>query len=400
MTSFQVRPYSNISVTGLEKFSGTDCSVTETSEAPDGILVRSTKLNESHLSGSLRAISRAGAGVNNIPVDLCTDRGIVVFNTPGANANAVKELVLAGLMLSSRNVFSSIDFVNNLEHLSEMEDLEPYLEENKKLFKGKELAGSTLGVVGLGAIGSKVAKMGVALEMAVIGYDPALSVEAAWKLPSEVIPAESPEELFKNSDYITIHIPALDSTKGIINKDLLRHCKGASLLNFARHEVVNTEDVLEMLDTDNLDNFITDFPTPALIQRANQHKDVTLLPHIGASTFQAEENCAVMAVNQMVDFLENGNIKNSVNFPNVQLNRTTPSRITITNKNVPAMIGQIATSLGELDLNIAEMTNVSRGDIAYNIIDIENTVQEDAINTLSSIENIINVRLLKSDPSK
>ena len=400
MTSFQVRPYSNISVTGLEKFSGTDCSVTETSEVPDGILVRSTKLNESHLSGSLRAISRAGAGVNNIPVDLCTDRGIVVFNTPGANANAVKELVLAGLMLSSRNVFSSIDFVNNLEHLSEMEDLEPYLEENKKLFKGKELAGSTLGVVGLGAIGSKVAKMGVALEMAVIGYDPALSVEAAWKLPSEVVPAESPEELFKNSDYITIHIPALDSTKGIINKDLLRHCKGASLLNFARHEVVNTEDVLEMLDTDNLDNFITDFPTPALIQRANQHKDVTLLPHIGASTFQAEENCAVMAVNQMVDFLENGNIKNSVNFPNVQLNRTTPSRITITNKNVPAMIGQIATSLGELDLNIAEMTNVSRGDIAYNIIDIENTVQEEAINTLSSIENVINVRLLKSDPRK
>ncbi|MDA7601430.1 phosphoglycerate dehydrogenase [Gammaproteobacteria bacterium] len=400
MTSFQVRPYSNISVTGLEKFSGTDCSVTETSEAPDGILVRSTKLNESHLSGSLRAISRAGAGVNNIPVDLCTDRGIVVFNTPGANANAVKELVLAGLMLSSRNVFSSIDFVNNLEHLSEMEDLEPYLEENKKLFKGKELAGSTLGVVGLGAIGSKVAKMGVALEMAVIGYDPALSVEAAWKLPSEVVPAESPEELFKNSDYITIHIPALDSTKGIIDKDLLRHCKGASLLNFARHEVVNTEDVLEMLDTDNLDNFITDFPTPALIQRANQHKDVTLLPHIGASTFQAEENCAVMAVNQMVDFLENGNIKNSVNFPNVQLNRTTPSRITITNKNVPAMIGQIATSLGELDLNIAEMTNVSRGDIAYNIIDIENTVQEEAINTLSSIENVINVRLLKSDPRK
>ena len=400
MTSFQVRPYSNISITGLEKFSGTDCSVTETSEAPDGILVRSTKLNESHLSGSLRAISRAGAGVNNIPVDLCTDRGIVVFNTPGANANAVKELVLAGLMLSSRNVFSSIDFVNNLEHLSEMEDLEPYLEENKKLFKGKELAGSTLGVVGLGAIGSKVAKMGVALEMAVIGYDPALSVEAAWKLPSEVVPAESPEELFKNSDYITIHIPALDSTKGIINKDLLRHCKGASLLNFARHEVVNTEDVLEMLDTDNLDNFITDFPTPALIQRANQHKDVTFLPHIGASTFQAEENCAVMAVNQMVDFLENGNIKNSVNFPNVQLNRTTPSRITITNKNVPAMIGQIATSLGELDLNIAEMTNVSRGDIAYNIIDIENTVQEEAINTLSSIENVINVRLLKSDPSK
>lgn len=395
MTSFQVRPYSNISPIGLEKFDGTSCGVTETSEDPDGILVRSTKLNENHLGKSLRAISRAGAGVNNIPVDLCTDKGIVVFNTPGANANAVKELVLAGLMLSSRNVFSSIDFVNNLEHLSDMKDLEPYLEENKKLFKGKELSGSTLGVVGLGAIGSKVAKMGVALEMDVIGYDPALSVEAAWKLPSEVIPAESLEELFKNSDYITIHIPALDSTKGIINKSLLSYCKGASLLNFARHEVVNTDDVLEVLDSDCLDNFITDFPTPALIKRANQQKDVILLPHIGASTFQAEENCAVMAVNQMVDFLESGNIKNSVNFPNVQLNRTTPNRITITNKNVPAMIGQIATSLGELGLNIAEMTNVSRGEIAYNIIDIENTVEEEAIKTLSTIENVINVRLIK-----
>ena len=395
MTSFQVRPYSNISPTGLEKFGGTNCSVTETSEEPDGILVRSTKLNENHLGKSLRAISRAGVGVNNIPVNLCTERGIVVFNTPGANANAVKELVLAGLMLSSRNIFSSIDFVNNLEHLADMKDLEPYLEENKKLFKGKELAGSTLGVVGLGSIGSKVAKMGVALEMDVIGYDPALSVEAAWKLPSEVIPADSLEELFKNSDYITIHIPALDSTKGIINKNLLGLCKGVSLLNFARHEVVNTDDVLEILDSDNLDNFITDFPTPALIKRANQHKDVTLLPHIGASTFQAEENCAVMAVNQMVDFLESGNIKNSVNFPNVKLHRTTPSRITIINKNVPAMIGQITTSLGGLGLNIAEMTNVSRGDIAYNIIDIENTVEEEAINTLSSIENIINVRFLK-----
>ena len=395
MTSFQVRPYSNISPAGLEKFNGTNCFVTETSEQPDGILVRSTKLNEGHLTKSLKAISRAGAGVNNIPVNLCSDRGIVVFNTPGANANAVKELVLAGLMLSSRNVFSSIDFVNNLEHLSDMKDLEPYLEENKKLFKGKELAGSTLGVVGLGAIGSKVAKMGVALDMNVIGYDPALSVESAWKLPSEVIPAESLEELFTNSDYVTLHIPALDSTKGIINKDLLSYSKGLSLLNFARHEVVNTDDVLECLDTDKLNNFITDFPTPALIKRANQYKDVTLLPHIGASTFQAEENCAVMAVNQIVDFLESGNIKNSINFPNVYLNRTTPSRITITNKNVPTMIGQITTSLGNLGLNIAEMTNVSRGEIAYNLIDVENTVEEEAINTLSSIENVINVRLLK-----
>ena len=256
MTNYQVKPYSNIAKIGLDKLEGTECSLDESSDSPDGILIRSTKLAEDHIKDGLKAMSRAGAGVNNIPIDLCTDKGIVVFNTPGANANAVKELVLAGLMLSSRNVFSSIDFVNNLEHLSEMEDLEPYLEENKKLFKGKELAGSTLGVVGLGAIGSKVAKMGVALEMAVIGYDPALSVKAAWKLPSEVIPAESPEELFKNSDYVTIHIPALDSTKGIINKDLLRHCKGVSLLNCARHEVVNIEDVLEILDSEKVEAHI------------------------------------------------------------------------------------------------------------------------------------------------
>jgi D-3-phosphoglycerate dehydrogenase len=336
-------------------------------------------------------------GVNNIPVNLCTDKGIVVFNTPGANANAVKELVLAGLMLSSRNIFPSINFVNGLKHLSDIKDLESYLEDNKKLFKGKELAGSTLGVVGLGAIGSRVAKMGVALDMEVIGYDPALSVEAAWRLPSEVIPAESLEELFKNSDYITLHIPALESTMGIINKELLSHCKGVSLLNFARHEVVNTDDVLEILDSNKLDNFITDFPTPDLIKRANNHKDVTLLPHIGASTFQAEENCAVMAVNQIVDFLESGNIKNSVNFPNVRLKSTTTNRITIINKNVPAMIGLIATSLGNLGLNIAEMINVGSGDIAYSIIDIENAVEEEAIKTLTSIENIINVRLLKDN---
>ena len=263
------------------------------------------------------------------------------------------------------------------------------------MFKGKELAGSTLGVVGLGAIGSKVARMGVALDMKVIGYDPALSVEAAWQLPSEVLPAENLEDLFKNSNYISIHIPAIESTRGIINKSLFELCKDVSLLNFARHEVVNTEDVVVALDNGQLKNFIADFPTPELIQRANKEKDVTLLPHIGASTSQAEENCAVMAVNQMVDFLENGNIKNSVNFPNVQSSRTTKNRITITNRNVPAMIGQIATSLGELNLNIADMTNVSRGDIAYNIIDIENEVGDEALSTLASIENIINVRLIR-----
>ena len=395
MSNYQVKPYSNIAKVGLEKFEGTQCFLNEDSVSPDGILIRSTKLSKSDFNDDLKAISRAGAGVNNIPIDLCTEKGVVVFNTPGANANAVKELVLAGLMLSSRNVYASIDFVNGLSHLKEMKSLEPFLEENKKSFKGSELAGSTLGVIGLGAIGSKVAKMGVALDMKVVGFDPALSVEAAWKLPSEVVPAESMDYLFSVSDYISVHIPALDSTTGLINESLFKKAKDLSLLNFARHEVVNTNDVIKYLQKDNLKNFITDFPSPELIKRANENKDVILLPHIGASTSQAEENCAVMAVNQIVDFLETGNIKNSVNFPDVQLARTTINRIAITNKNVPTMIGQIATALGDLDLNIADMTNVSKGEIAYNLIDIENKIHDKAIKELEKIENILNVRLIK-----
>ena len=394
MKKFTVRPYSSIAKIGLEKLDGTSCSLNEETTSPDGILVRSTKLDLSHLTENLKAISRAGAGVNNIPVNSCTEKGIVVFNTPGANANAVKELVLAGLMLSSRNVYASIDFVNKLSDMKEMNELEPFLESNKKQFKGNELAGSTLGVVGLGAIGSKVARMGVSLDMNVVGFDPALSVEAAWRLPSQVSPANSIEELFKVSDYVSIHIPALPTTEGIINKDLFKEANQLSLLNFARHEVVNTSDVLDCIEKGNLRNFITDFPTPELISRANKEKDVILLPHIGASTAQAEENCAVMAVNQMTDFLETGNIKNSVNFPDVKLKRTSDHRISIINKNVPAMIGQIATALGELNLNIAEMTNVSRDEVAYNLIDIENEVNEESITKLSEIENVINVRLI------
>ena len=394
MQEYLVKPLSNIAQVGLDKLEGTSCDLNESTSKPDGVLVRSTKLSSDDLTDNLKAISRAGAGVNNIPVEECTEKGIVVFNTPGANANAVKELVLAGLMLSSRNIYASIDFVNELTDKSEMSELEPFLESNKKQFKGNELSGSTLGVVGLGAIGSKVARMGVALDMEVIGFDPALSVEAAWKLPSQVKPAATLEELFRISEYISIHIPALPSTEKIINKDLFKFSNNLSLLNFARHEVVNTQDVLNFIDKGNLRNFITDFPTPELIKRANDKKDVILLPHIGASTAQAEENCAVMAVNQLTEFLQTGNIINSVNFPDVRLNRTTDYRISIINKNVPAMIGQIATELGELNLNIAEMTNVSKGDIAYNLIDIENEVSEESINKLQGIENVIDVRLI------
>jgi len=394
MKQFTVKPMSNIAQVGLDELEGTACIIDEESNSPDGILVRSTKLSHEVITQDLKAISRAGAGVNNIPIENCTSKGVVVFNTPGANANAVKELVLAGLMLSSRNVYKSIDFVNNLSAMKEMDELEPFLETNKKQFKGSELAGATLGVVGLGAIGSKVARMGVALDMNVIGYDPALSVEAAWRLPSQVLPADSIEDLFKQSKYVSIHIPALPSTERIIDEGLFKKSSDLSLLNFARHEVVNTSDVLNYLNTSHLKNFITDFPTPELIARANTAGDVVLLPHIGASTKQAEENCAVMAVNQMKEFLQTGNIKNSVNFPDVHLVRTTDFRISITNRNVPAMIGQITTALGDLNLNIAEMTNVSKGEIAYNLIDVENPVDEMSINSLREIENVINVRLI------
>ena len=394
MKQFTVKPMSNIAQVGLDELEGTACIIDEESNSPDGILVRSTKLSQEVITQDLKAISRAGAGVNNIPIENCTSKGVVVFNTPGANANAVKELVLAGLMLSSRNVYKSIDFVNNLSAMKEMDELEPFLETNKKQFKGSELAGATLGVVGLGAIGSKVARMGVALDMNVIGYDPALSVEAAWRLPSQVLPADSIEDLFKQSKYVSIHIPALPSTEGIIDEGLFKNSSDLSLLNFARHEVVNTSDVLNYLDTSHLKNFITDFPTPELIARANTAGDVVLLPHIGASTKQAEENCAVMAVNQMKEFLQTGNIKNSVNFPDVHLMRTTDYRISITNRNEPAMIGQITTALGDLNLNIAEMTNVSKGGIAYNLIDVENPVDEMSISSLREIENVINVRLI------
>ena len=394
MNEYKIKTLSTISPKGLEVLSNSLCSLEENNQDPDGVLVRSTKVNQSQLNKSLKAISRAGVGVNNIPIEACTEKGVVVFNTPGANSNAVKELVLAGLLLSSRNVFSSIDFVNNLQHLDKLEELEPFLEENKKKFKGRELSGATLGVVGLGAIGSKVAKMGVALDMKVVGYDPALSVEAAWKLPSEVEPMETIEDLFSRSDFITLHIPAIESTKGLVNLKLLENAKKASLLNFARQEVVDDKSILEALEKKFLTNFITDFPTPDLIKRANKDRDVILLPHIGASTSQAEENCAVMAVEQITDFLQTGNINNSVNFPNVNLPRSTKYRIAITNKNVPAMIGQIATSLGELELNISDMTNVSRGNVAYNLIDIENEVKEEALTKLSLIENVINVRLI------
>jgi D-3-phosphoglycerate dehydrogenase len=359
---------------------------------PDAIILRSHKLKKEDFGNNLKAIARAGAGVNNIPVDECSELGIPVFNTPGANANAVKEIVLAALLMSSRGLFQGANFVNSIKE-SNQEELKPLIESGKKSFKGRELTGGTLGVVGMGAIGSKVADMGVMLGMKVIGYDPAITVEAAWKLPNKVERKESIEDVFKESDYISLHVPANDKTKGLINSDLLKNAKnGLRLINFARDEIVVSKDVIESLDKNILSKYITDFADLDLISRAKTANDVIILPHIGASTSQAEENCSVMAAEQLNDFLNNGNIKNSVNFPELIEPRPSEFRITLSNKNHPGMIGKITTVLADNKLNIIDMVNKSRGDIAYNVIDLETKPPEKVLLELSALDDVISVR--------
>jgi len=359
---------------------------------PDAIILRSHKLKKEDFGNNLKAIARAGAGVNNIPVDECSELGIPVFNTPGANANAVKEIVLAALLMSSRGLFQGANFVNSIKE-SNQEELKPLIESGKKSFKGRELTGGTLGVVGMGAIGSKVADMGVMLGMNVIGYDPAITVEAAWKLPNKVERKESIEDVFKESDYISLHVPANDKTKGLINSDLLKNAKnGLRLINFARDEIVVSKDVIESLDKNILSKYITDFADLELISRAKTANDVIILPHIGASTSQAEENCSVMAAEQLNDFLNNGNIKNSVNFPELIEPRPSEFRITLSNKNHPGMIGKITTVLADNKLNIIDMVNKSRGDIAYNVIDLETKPPEKVLLELSALDDVISVR--------
>ena len=367
----KIKTFNAIAEKGLNILQEKKFEVSDGLSDPDAIILRSHKLKKEDFGNNLKAIARAGAGVNNIPVEECSELGIPVFNTPGANANAVKEIVLAALLMSSRGLFQGANFVNSIEE-SNQEELKPLIESGKKSFKGRELTGGTLGVVGMGAIGSKVADMGVMLGMNVIGYDPAITVEAAWKLPNKVERKESIEDVFKESDYISLHVPANDKTKGLINSDLLKNAKkGLRLINFARDEIVVSKDIIESLDKNILSKYITDFADLDLISRAKIANDVIILPHIGASTSQAEENCSVMAAEQLDDFLNNGNIKNSVNFPELIEPRPSEFRITLSNKNHPGMIGKITTVLADNKLNIIDMVNKSRGDIAYNVIDLE-----------------------------
>ncbi len=395
--NFKVKTYNAIAETGLSLLKDSDFVISENLEAPDAMILRSYKLTNNDIESSIKAIARAGAGVNNVPVDYCSDQGIVVFNTPGANANAVKEIVLAGLLLSSRGIYSGANYINDIQGVDQG-DLKGHIEQGKKSFKGRELKDGVLGVIGMGAIGSKVADMGVMLGMEVIGYDPAISVEAAWKLPNMVSRRDNLAEVFKESDYLTLHIPAIEETKNLVNKDLLQNAKeGLKLINFARDEIVNSQDVIDALTSGKLGGYVTDFADLDLIERAKTMGDVIILPHIGASTRQAEENCSIMAAEQLKDFLENGNITNSVNFPDLIEPRKSKFRITLSNNNIAGMIGQITTILAENNLNILNMINKSKGEIAYNVIDTDSEPSNAVEEGLKKLEGVINVRVIKDE---
>jgi D-3-phosphoglycerate dehydrogenase len=389
---FQIRTLNNISAKGLSKFEGGDYSLGEQIETPHAILLRSHKLSLEETGDALLAIGRAGAGVNNIPVEAMSARGIVVFNTPGANANAVKELVMAGLLLSCRGIVQGIDYVNHLSADQDKATLNKDVEAAKKQFKGSELKGRTLGVVGLGAIGSMVADMALGLGMNVLGYDPAISVEAAWRLSSQVQRMENMAALLARSDMVTLHVPALPETEGLIDAAQVQGMKrGAVLLNFARGELVVPEAIREGVTSGQISQYISDFPTPELLGL----EGIMATPHLGASTDEAEENCAMMVADQMIDFLEHGNIKNSVNFPAVSLERSaTGSRIAIVNRNVPRLLGSVLSILADRNINVIDMINKSREDLAYNLIDIEAAPDEELAGVLRKVEDVISVRLI------
>lgn len=384
-----IRTYNNIAAKGLDKFPKDNYQVSATEEAPDAILLRSQKLHSEVLPSSVLAIARAGAGVNNIPVSDYTPQGIVVFNTPGANANAVKELVLASLLLGSRGITQSMQYVDSLASEKDPIELHKKVEAGKKQYGGSELEGKTLGVVGLGAIGAKIANLALSLGMKVIGYDPKLSVEAAWQLSSKVTRSENLNSLLARSDFITLHVPVVPATIGLMNDNAFAVMKtGAQLINLARGELVDESAVIAALDSGKLMRYIADFPSEALIA----HEKVVLFPHLGASTVEAEENCAVMGVNQLVDFLENGNIVNSVNFPAISMERTTGYRVTFANDNVPKVLGTVLNLLADLNINVFDMVNKSRDEIAYTILDIEQEPTTELLEKISNVEHVFHVR--------
>lgn len=386
---FRILTLNQISSAGLKRFPAVRYTVGSEIGHPDAILVRSHDMHGMDIPASVRAIGRAGAGTNNIPVAIMSRRGVPVFNAPGANANAVKELVIAGLFLAARNLVPALRFVDGLK--GDDKALHKLVEDGKKQFLGSELPRHTIGVVGLGKIGSLVADAAIKLGMNVLGYDPEITVDAAWSLPSQVKKAHSIEEVLKGSDFVTLHVPLLDVTRNMINAGRIKVMKhGAILLNFSRDGIVDNDAVLEGLHSKRLRYYVCDFPA----QKMLGHPHVVALPHLGASTREAEENCAVMVVDQVHDFLESGNILNAVNFPDVVMSRESPFRIGIANANVPNMVGQISTALAKAGLNIHNMLNKSKGEMAYTLVDVESAVSVGLVAHLSEIEGVLSVRYL------
>ena len=386
-TAFKILTLNHIAPAGLERFPKDNYQVNESISQPDAILVRSHNMLNMDIPRTTLAIARAGAGTNNIPVKTMSERGIPVFNTPGANANAVKELVLAGLLLAARNLLPALRFVETLQ--GDDEALHKLAEREKKRFSGIELPGRTLGIIGLGEIGRLVADAAIKLGMKVVGYDPNITVESAWSLSSEVRKAQSIEALLRTSDFITVHVPLLDSTWHLINEKSISNMKqGTILLNFSRNAIVDEEAVLTGISSGKIKFYVCDFPS----QKLQHHESIITLPHLGASTQEAEENCAIMVVNQLVDFMQNGNITNTVNFPNISMERESLYRVTVANQNVPNIVGQISTDLAKAGLNIHNMMNKSRGEMAYTLVDVDSPVSPQVISKIASTSGVLSAR--------
>ncbi|MGI9261796.1 MAG: 3-phosphoglycerate dehydrogenase family protein [Woeseiaceae bacterium] len=386
---YKVQTLNNIAAVGLERLPAEYFDVSADMANPDAIILRSHNMHDMEIPDSVAAVGRAGAGVNNIPIDAMSARGVPVFNAPGANANAVKELAVAGMLLAARNICGARDYVNGLA--GEGDALNKAVEAGKKQFVGFELPGRTLGVIGLGAIGVEVANVALALGMKVVGFDPAITVRRAWQLSSGVEQVDSLEQLFKVSDFVSAHVPLIDATKGLIDaKALSLMADGGVIINFARGGITDHDAIIDALDSGKLHAFVTDFPSSDLIGRAG----VVALPHLGASTAEAEENCAVMVANNVRDYLENGNIRFSVNFPEAVMPRNGSFRVTIANANVPNMVGQISTCLAAANLNIEDLLNKSVGNLAYTIVDLDGPVSNETIASLQSIEGVLALRNL------
>lgn len=379
----------NIASVGLDLFSD-DYNTESSFEDAQAVLVRSAKMHDMELGDNLLAIARAGAGVNNIPLDKCAESGIVVFNTPGANANAVKEQVLAAMLLASRDLIGGNEWVKANKDDA---DIAKATEKAKKAFAGQEIKGKKLGVIGLGAIGQLVANAAIALGMEVYGYDPYISVDAAWNLSRDIHHIQNVEDIYRTCDYITIHVPLLDSTKGMINKAAIEEMKdGVVLLNYARDLLVDEDAVLAALKAGKMKKYVTDFANPKVVGA----EGTIVTPHLGASTKESEDNCAVMAVKEIRDFLENGNIKNSVNFPNCSMGVCTGAgRVTICHKNIPGMLGAFTTVMGNADVNISDMTNKGKGDYAYTMMDLESEATEEIVKALEAVDGVLKVRIIK-----